>query len=222
MSISIKIDGIYDEQTLLSCVEEGVSHFGFDFRPKSFNFLQQHVFMEMLKKFDRPDFYFHLHFDSESDFVVKKFCDDILKIKNFSDKYILNFEELNSVDFFSQFSFPFIVKYRPGLDYSDFFENKYFKGFTFDYFELEENYLQNLNSQYANKLLTNIFQKISDRNLLSILKVDWDTHFHTGLFEFLSFSHISLSINQKMEISYRNPNVAEISRNIHNFKQIDL
>ena len=45
----IRLDGIYNYETLDAARSMGVQSFQFDFRPRSLNFLQLHVFQEMVE-----------------------------------------------------------------------------------------------------------------------------------------------------------------------------
>ena len=68
----IRLDGIYNHETLEAARSMGVESFQFDFRPRSLNFLQLHVFQEMIDKLPKNKETFFLHFSNEKDFVVAK------------------------------------------------------------------------------------------------------------------------------------------------------
>ena len=70
MDKAIRIDGIYDNETLKTARSLGVGLFNFDFRPKSFNFLQQHSFLDMLKEGVFSSENLFMHFANEKDFVI--------------------------------------------------------------------------------------------------------------------------------------------------------
>ena len=50
MSERIRIEGIYSGKTLEELSSNKVFDFVFDFRPKSFNFIQEHHFLKIIKE----------------------------------------------------------------------------------------------------------------------------------------------------------------------------
>ena len=72
----IKVDGIYDRRTLSALASLGTRDLCFDFRPKSFNFLQQHVFLDLLGTHNSSEKKIYLHYANEQDFMVQKMIDD--------------------------------------------------------------------------------------------------------------------------------------------------
>ncbi|TNE98703.1 MAG: hypothetical protein EP326_09415, partial [Deltaproteobacteria bacterium] len=57
--------------------KEGVSSFGFDFRVRSFNFLQQYSFLELIEKNFQTNHQYDLIFQDEKDFVIAKMIADL-------------------------------------------------------------------------------------------------------------------------------------------------
>lgn len=99
----IRVEGIYDKNTLSHLIKNGITHFCFDFRVKSFNFLQQYKFLDFLRDHYQLNHNYYLRYEGERDYIIQKMIDDI-KL------------EYNLVNFFLEFSggepLPFVEQYE--------------------------------------------------------------------------------------------------------------
>ena len=96
MEKTIRVDGIYDLKTLETARSLGLNLFQFDFRPKSFNFLQQHVFLDMLSKGVLSSETFFLRYSNEKNFVIFKMLEDLksmIPLEKNSDQVFLEFSD---------------------------------------------------------------------------------------------------------------------------------
>ena len=80
MTQNFKIEGIYDQRTLKLLKAKGLRNFGFDFSPKSFNFIQEHVFLNELIPLLDPLDRIHLHFIRSNDPMIVKVIADLQKV----------------------------------------------------------------------------------------------------------------------------------------------
>ncbi len=211
MSMDIRIDGIYDHLTVKKLKQVGVRSFGVDFRPKSFNFLQGYAFLKILKESYQEGDQYILHFENEKDFVVQKIIQDL---KNFLLNEIgrpQNLEDFSLL--FSDFELPSYAKnlplkffwhYNPEVSLKKVLEVKNLKGIRFDF-----SFFQKINTErqlqnFVRNFYTQVLPLRKNDDLELILNIDWDSNIFSGLFEFLDFSSLSLAINHKVEICYRN------------------
>ena len=74
---NLRIDGIYDFRTVHFLEQKMVQNYSLDFRTRSFNFLQQHKFFELLGKDIKKDNRYFLHYAYEKDFIISKMIDDL-------------------------------------------------------------------------------------------------------------------------------------------------
>ena len=65
-----RVEGIYDKRTLQRLQDLNLKDLSFDFRPRSFNFLQQHTFMEIVENISTED-RLYLHFENEAETDAK-------------------------------------------------------------------------------------------------------------------------------------------------------
>lgn len=99
----IKITGVFDEKCFDTYRNFGIFHFGFDLRPKSFNFIQEHVLVRLVEKL--PMGSITLLFENEKDFIIKRIIDETQK--KFSGEVLLEFYGSEDFSFFDSFGLPY-------------------------------------------------------------------------------------------------------------------
>ena len=99
----IKIEDIYSQDTLNLLFKNKIKIFGFDFRPKSFNFLQEYKLLEFIKDNNFLDCDLYLKFGNEKDYVIKKILNDVKAAAVSSERVILDFLDVVSFDFYQSF-----------------------------------------------------------------------------------------------------------------------
>lgn len=199
-----RIEGIYNQETILPLIDIGLTRWLFDLRPKSFNFIQQYKFKKIIEDFGTNAENIFLLFSREKKEVVESFLDIIKEVsaKNGGiGKYILEFEDFNSTDNFEKYNFPYYLRIdnRNSIP-SHFLKLNNLKGFVIDFNFLhalhEEdtlwNYAENLRSQLGHH-----------KKFTLVLKGDWDSNIFHSINELISFDYLSLPINHKVELSYR-------------------
>lgn len=199
------IDGIYDLRTIQKLQTLGVKHFCFDFRPKSFNFLQQHLFIKVISaSYSKSDVYF-LHFCSEKDFVVKAILNDLFAVLGkIPENVFLFFSDQILPEYVLTLDCPFYWKYAVESNIKQVVMNPLLKGITFDYLLLAEK----LNQGQLNSFFNNIYQLLALNSQSAQFKFqihsDWDIDIAPSVVDYFDFDSVSLSINHKVEICYRN------------------
>ena len=121
----------------------------------------------------------------------------IKELKSVSSKINLEFNDLNTSEYYDQFETPFFWKFSTQTNYKAILNAKFIKGIVFD-----------LNDPYFNSHEQEVYQLISELNklkgdLVYELHLDWDSDFTGPLFDFFNFDLISLSVSNKVEKSYR-------------------
>lgn len=182
---------------------------GFDFRPRSFNFIQQYKFLELLKDqavhFDK----IYLSFCDEKDFVIKKFVEDLIESGVGSDQLVLEFSDSNPQEFYQQFNMPYIFHYNESN--RNLSPCPLFRGVSIPACYLEEAENNNTLLSFVNLLMTQYssFLKVPDFKFQ--LDLDWDTEIYTAYLKYLPIEIFSFGINSKVEVCYRNVNLNKIS-----------
>jgi hypothetical protein len=229
MSTLIRVDGIYDQRTIQNLQETAVKDFGFDFRPTSFNFLQQHVFLDLIKKNQATDLNFFLRYENEQDFVIKKMIDDLklatdssngsaVKFSNFN----LEFSDTNSAEFYDQFEVPFYWHYTASVSLSSILDTKNIKGIVLDYKFLEEIRDNDNFQNFVQNFFQVAYKKIEEKSLKIVLAVDWDANVFPSLFDFIDFDSLVLPINSKIEICYRNVDLGKVKQGLGHYGSLEL
>lgn len=230
MKVKFRIDGLYDKRTLDFLSEMGIYDYLFDFRPKSFNFLQQYRFYEILEHYfqeagknplDQSRFY--LYYDDEKDFIIKKMVDDLrgllrssLKENHFS-RFFLEFSDNRDVSFYESFGVPFYWHFRPDRMLSPFLRSPLLKGVVLPFSFLERlhsegtllNFVQNFHAQLLGHA-TSIEREL-------VLSLDWGANIFPSLFEYFDFDMLALPVNNKVEVSYRLVNLQKIAQELGHF-----
>lgn len=201
---SFRIDGIYDKRTLKLLKEKGVRDFCFDFSPKSFSFVQEHVFLsDLLPLVDEKDQIF-FYFARSDDPMIKKLYSDIGIL---SKKAILECAEW-PID-------PLELGHKYLLNYSESFDSKLidsndFQGIIIEYEVLEKQY----KSGKLRTFLLDIHHKMPEHikgTKKIILKANFGENIQSSLIDSIGFELLSFSINSKIEICYRNVDLKKLS-----------
>jgi len=100
----IKITGVFDEDSFSFFKNKGLFHYGFDLRPTSFNFIQEHALIPLVEKLSMGSI--TLLFENEKDFVIKRILDEISK--KYSGEVSLEFYGKEDHTYFDSFSLPYI------------------------------------------------------------------------------------------------------------------
>ncbi|MCY4523731.1 MAG: hypothetical protein OXB84_03220 [Halobacteriovoraceae bacterium] len=206
MNREIRIDGVYDEKTILGLKDIPVRNINFDFRPKSFNFLQHYRFMQILEKIYNTTQRYFLHFNNESNNMIFKFLNDLDKRYQMSDNFILEFSDHQRLDFYQQFDHPFFWHYRPEKIFDELLEIPQFKGLV-----LPHSFLTGLHEQgKLNNFTRNFHQLFYGKKKTSIelaLSLEWNADIFPSLFDLFEFDMICFTINNQVEHGYRQINV---------------
>src|SRR4051812_33279891 len=130
MSNRLKIEGLYDSRTLKFLKGLGISRFSFDFNPRSFNFIQEHVFLEQLIPLLGGKDEVTLTFTRSNDPMLNKVLAD-LKRNGFN----LNNVRIDCLEWSTsplELNLSYYLNYNPKLEVA-LTKSGNFKGFIFDY-----------------------------------------------------------------------------------------
>ena len=205
MSIRIRIDGVYDIRTLKSLIENQVYDISFDFRPKSFNFLQQYKFEEIYQQYKNHSLNFYLKFSEEQTFVVE----NIIKDKS-SQNVFLEFDDNNSLEYYEQFKMKFFYHYNFSRPISEIIASPLLEGLIIPFGLLEQRQEKGNLLQMTSNFLT----QIGNKKIKLILEGDWDSNLFPSLFELFDFDLYSLPVNHKIEVCYRNVDLNAMTKSL--------
>ncbi|MFA6239236.1 MAG: hypothetical protein WC635_17990 [Bacteriovorax sp.] len=209
MGQKLRIEGIYDKRTLRHLKDQGLKDFCFDFSPKSFNFIQEYVFLEQLLSLLGSSDRVFLHFDRSNDPMVAKLINDLTKAGHALDNIFFEFDEWSPESTPLNFSFKYLVNFSKSTDPSKLI-GKNFKGFVFDFNFFEELHHSNLLNNFAVNFYTRYHNILNEQNLM-LLKIDWNNNLLASLFELFEFNLLSFPINSKIEVCYRNVDLNKLS-----------
>jgi len=217
-SIQLKMNGIYDERTLKCLEKRDILLLGLDFRPRSFNFLQEHKFFELLENIEQESKlkkgHFFLHFQNEAPFVIEKILADI---KNYCydsgwsfSKFSLEFSDTQLSSYYDLFETPFLWHYTPGGSLKEVMKCRYLEGIVLSHKQLEEFHREG--KLYS--FLQTFHSLTTDKPMKIFLSLNWDTNLITSLFELFDFDGVSLEIDRQVETCYRNVNLPIVEKNL--------
>lgn len=198
----LKVSSIFNEKAFRFFKEKGVYHFGFDFRPKSMNFIQEHVVVELVKNLQVGSV--TLAFENEKDFVVKRILEEIEK--RFSGEIILEFSGNTDFDFFDSFNKPY---YFIDNDRDVPFKGRNQKG---------KIYPQGLLNDLLERGQENLLDPIGIPSI--VLKVKRELELPTSITDFMEWDFIDLELTMDLCSSFHQLNeiaVDELLKRIQNF-----
>ena len=111
MDHKFKIEGIYDQRTLKLLKSRQVRDFGFNFSPKSFNFIQEHVFLNELIPLIEPLDKIYLRFARSNDPMIKKVIEDLKKAGVQDTNLFLECDEWSTSP--NEFEIKYFLNYYP-------------------------------------------------------------------------------------------------------------
>lgn len=210
--IDVRFEGLYDIRTMMFLKGQGLFNFSFDFRAKSFNFLQQYRFLEILEKSYNKNCIYFLQYQNERDFVIQKMLDD-LKLNwsgrcNLHEQFFLEFSDNQELNFYQQFDFPFYWHFQDRKDINELIKSNNLKGLVFNSKFFEE-YI-NKGSWYG--FLQSLFTIVP--NIKMILSTDFDFILSLAKrsinIELMGIDLLSFAIDSNVEVCYRNVNLYKL------------
>ena len=196
MDYRFRIEGIYDLKTLHLLEASKIREFTFDFRPKSFNFIQIYLFKELLNSgvlFKN----IYLQFSNEKEFIIDEIVKEIPQ--ELKDRAYLDI--IGDYDF-SKLPLSFYWNFDLERDWRSILKERNLKGLIFPY-EL----LARLNDQNRFIDFIKLFYEqinLAGRNDLDIyLAIDWDSDIFPSLLDMMNFNGLSMPVNSKIEVAYR-------------------
>ena len=203
-----RIDGIYDKKTLTHFQNWGVNSYSFDFRPRSFNFIQQYVFNNIVKTSIRNRDNVFLHFCNEKDYIIEKIVKDTPLVKGKYSQLSLEFSDSLDVSFYEKFQVPFLWHYRSGRDLNEFLKSPFFIGLIIDINIITNIYETGQLREFSLDLGSEI--SLNQKNgVYLILKQEWTSQILPSYLELFDFEFFSLPINSMIETGYRQVDVAK-------------
>jgi len=210
----LKFNGVYDERTVRFLSEEGVKDFALDFRPRSLNFIQTHLACDIIKQF--PLSYFYLQFENEKEFVVSNILNEVDDFVG-KNHLILEFSGREDASYCDQFKRPFsvVIDHINHLT-SDSLKGSYLNSVVLDGYFLKEIHEDGL----LEKLLKTLFKTLGKRalDIPMFLQSDWGLDLFPSLCEYFDFQKVSYSINNKVEICFRNVDLVKVSKELLHVK----
>lgn len=207
MNNRLRFEGLYDSRTLKFLKVLGVNQFTFDFNPRSFNFIQEYVFLEQLIPLLGSNDVITISFPRSNDPMITKVLGDLKKngldLKNVRldcSEWPINAHEMN---------IPFYLNYTPQLDMISV-NSQNFMGFIFDYSLFEGMKSEGVLRSFASNYYTR-FGAIAS-NVEAILKVHWRDNIFPSLIDLFDFNTLSLPINTDIEVCYRNVDLKKLQK----------
>ncbi len=201
-----RIEGIYGHEIIQTLKRLGVNHFGFDFRPTSFNFIQQYLFQELVSQRLSTHDWAYLHFCNEKDFVIEKIVGEIPQTQNSPANIILEFSDSLDADFYQKFNTPFIWHYRLDRNLKDLLALPALQGLVLNIALLEQAHKRGHLIDFAANLNAQI-SAVRPNGIPLYLTRKWDSTMLPSFSEYFYFYATSLPVDSSVEICYRKANL---------------
>lgn len=207
MAHNFKIEGIYDQRTLKLLKTQGLKDFGFNFSPKSFNFIQEHVFLDELVPLLGENDNIHLHFSRSNDPMISKVISDLAKIGFKRENVYLNCDEWSDLP--HNLGIKYYLNYSSEINLS-YCNSEYFSGMIFDFSFFEDLHIRGLLNNFISNFYTHFNKHLNDEKKI-ILRIDWNNNVFPTLFDYFEFDLMSFPINSKIEVCYRNVDLKKLA-----------
>ena len=211
MSSRIKIDGTYNQYTITMLEGMKINDFSFDLRPKSFNFVQEYILLGIIKEVFRPWNRYYFHFENEKEYVIEKILNDVKETAGKTDSAInpvenifLEFSDGLTAEYYESFKTPYVFHLDERHRLEDFLASKYLKAINLSYSYLHHLHQCGKLGEFAGSFFKQIKRLEQLSKIEVILSLDWNEDIFPSLFHYFQFNVISLPLNHKVELSYRN------------------
>lgn len=208
MDHDFKIEGIYDQRTLKLLKAKGLRDFGFNFSPKSFNFIQEHVFINELIPLLDPSDRIHLRFTRSNDPMIEKVIKDAVASGVVRENIYIECDEWSDLP--EKMGVNYYLNHHSGLDLTQC-KSEFFAGIIFDFSYFDELHNRGVLNNFITNFYTH-FTKVLTKDKKIILRADWNANIFPSLFDYFDFDLLSLSINSKIEICYRNVDLNKLTK----------
>lgn len=214
MMKSLRISGVYDQETLKLLCSQNIYDIGFDQRPTSFNFVQGHVVEECLQSEYKTNAYFH--FANEKEFIINSFLERMRKYCSSEKKNYLEFSDEMPLEYYESFKTPFVWHFKKTSDYQKILKSKWLSALSLDNDFLNE--LERTNELFS--FLNELFKSIKENNKKIELSLNWNSDISNSLLDFYHFDSIHFEINPLIETTYRHIDIGLLSSSITHTKSI--
>lgn len=208
--MDLHLDGITKSISIEQLRHTPVKTFGFDLRPKSFNFTTIKNIAEIISQY--PTENYRLIFENESGFNIS----ELLKKVDF-DNSDVSIEICGSVDFqeLEKLGISYSWRFHEGARFSDIKKAKKLKSIVIPHKTLEFYFERGELYGFLDLFRDSYFKEMNFRLLL-----DWDSSVLMTAVDQLSIQDFAFELNNKVEISYQNPDHNLIANEINKFKML--
>jgi hypothetical protein len=185
------VGGVYDKTTLNTLSNIDVRNIIFDFRPRSFNFVQEYKMQEILENEIHENSQIGLCFESEKAFIIDKIFNDLENKSYITKEQILLFLE-GIIEKATREHYLYYWKYDQRMDLNDLLQDDNCLGIVLDQVLLDSlNQSQQL-YQFMSKLIKSNKEIVVESSKLP-----------TGLLDFFKIDSLILPLNKEWEVGYR-------------------
>jgi hypothetical protein len=192
--MKIGLKGITDAVTFNHANSFGIESFSFDLRPRSFNFIQEYMIVEILR-LNPTSSRCSLLFADEKDFMVQELCTRVEEQTGLN--CLPEFAGVESISDLEKLKRPYLWHYHTQGKIKDIYQADYL-----DSIILNQDILKTYDD--AGELI-GFFNLLNEKEGLKVeILVDWDSPIPMSLLEMFPIECLSFEVNNKVEISYRN------------------
>jgi hypothetical protein len=220
--MGLKIHGVYDIQTIKRLKSLGINSFAFDFRPTSFNFIPQHICLELIEDWIHESDQISLFFDQDSPIVIKEIYENIRQtyFKRFQEaplnKLQLNFSYAYDLQFLAELAVPFKCYFYGHEQFSAMLSSPYFKGVILQYPDLKDLFQQNKLELFQQQLQE--LEKKAHRKIDYEVMMDWNIEVLPEIEAMYKNAEWTLPIGQDIELDYRKVDLNRMDEKLKNLK----
>jgi hypothetical protein len=207
MGHNFKIEGIYDQRTLKLLKAKSLRDFGFNFSPKSFNFIQEHVFLNQLIPLLDPKDRIYLHFSRSNDPMIGKVLLDLSKIGVLKENIYIDCDEWS--DSPQKLGVNYYLNYASDMKLENC-SSPLFAGMIFNFSFFEDLHRRGVLNNFIANFYTHHKKYLTDEKKI-ILRIEWNDNVFPSLFEYLDIDLMSFSINSQIEVCYRNVDLKKLA-----------
>ncbi|MFG1590945.1 hypothetical protein [Halobacteriovorax sp. CON-3] len=205
------LEGIYDKRGFKFANEMAKGAYGFDFRPRSFNFIQGYVVEELLREsLLKLEDIVELHFENDSPIVIDSVIEQVSKIHpnirvNYGQSGLHTKEELERAG--RPFSIIFDIT---DSQVYEKIQSHLCQSVVFSYEDIHRMSDQGQLNAFIVNFYTKVMATKNEKFELGV-KLNWNSNLSIGIIEQLDPDYLKYEISSQVERCYRNIDVPKLS-----------
>lgn len=208
------LSGVYDKRTIEFALGQGITHFSFDFRPTSVNFIQQYILEDcidvLMKDYNPKRFKIFLKFHHEKDFMIKNI---LSSFEGTGIEVTLQILSNEDTEYFKALGSKLSLYYDQDVPMQAAVKSGLVESVSLSYQYLEEL----AQSERLYHFISNMNARLGS-HFPYVIALNWDLNVSRVVLDGFDIDYVELPINNFVEVCYRNVDLSKLDKGLKNYQ----